>query len=68
MLALLIDHYLDFVPAGSRELDADFIRSGGEVAVAVFDLRVDQVARFDLILGAGGGTGLLFLFTFNFFF
>ena len=53
--ALFLNHELDLVTTGGGEFDTDLVLGGGEVAVAVLDLEVDQVAGFDLILWSGCG-------------
>ena len=57
------DLHPDLVAAGCGEADADLVRRGGEIAVAVLDLRVDEVAGLHLIAGAcrGAWQRLLFL-------
>ena len=56
--ALLLDRELHVVAAGGGELDADLVGIGGQVAVAVLDLDVDQVAGLDLAPAAGWRRGV----------
>ena len=57
VLALLLDVELHLVAAGGGELDADLVGIGAEVAVAVLDLNVNEVAGLDLVLRPAGGAG-----------
>ena len=55
MMTYFSDLHVDLVAAGCGQSDADLIWLCGEIAVTVFDLRIDEITGLDLIVGASSG-------------